>query len=146
MPNEPAWFYKLDELVYQGLRQGTAASLLALDYLRSRTADNFSFVTDREFWKPDSLKPDGEIDFACVTDGVLNIGEAKTEDRLGNTLSEEQAEVFKYKRIASGLAARKVVFATLAQRWNANTVERAKAGFAAIRDVDIEFLTASELF
>ncbi len=34
MPEEPAWFYKLDELVYQGYRQGMAVSLLALDHLR----------------------------------------------------------------------------------------------------------------
>jgi hypothetical protein len=34
VPDEPAWFYKLDELVYQGYRQGMVVSLLALNYLQ----------------------------------------------------------------------------------------------------------------
>ena len=33
MPDEPAWFYKLDELIYQGYRQGMAVPLLSLIHI-----------------------------------------------------------------------------------------------------------------
>jgi hypothetical protein len=113
MPDEPAWFYKLDELVYQGYQHGMLVSLLALDYLRSSATEGFSFTTDREFWKPVSSHPEAELDFFCVLNGVLTVGEAKRENELGQSVSEENAEINKYLRIAKGLSARQVVFATL---------------------------------
>ena len=146
MPEEPAWFYKLDEFVYQGYRQGMAVPLLALDYLKSETSDNFAFTTDCEFWKPAAPKPEAEIDFSCVMDGTLTIGEAKKDGSLGNSASEENAEITKYKRVASGLAARRVVFATLADDWNASTTERIITSFKDMRYVQVRFLTAKELF
>lgn len=145
MPDEPAWFYKLDELVYQGYRQGMAVTLLALDHLRSETSDNFSFTTDREFWKPAESKPDAEVDFSCVMDGVLTIGEAKREGCLGNSTSEENAEIAKYRRVAGRLAARRIVFATLADNWSVATVQRAMTGFNDMRHVQVRFLTAQQL-
>lgn len=145
MPDEPAWFYKLDELVYQGYRQGMAVPLLALDHLRSNTSENFSFTTDREFWKVNAAKPEAEVDFFCVTDGVLTIGEAKKENRLGKSPSEENAEISKYKRMAVGLAARRLVFATLAEAWNTTTVERVTSAFGDMRFVRVCFLTSQDL-
>lgn len=146
MPDEPAWFYKLDELVYQGYRQGMAVTLLALDYLRLRSSDNFSFSTDREFWKVGSSKADAEVDLFCVSDGVLMIGEAKKEGRLGDSTSEENAEIAKYKRIAAGLSARKLVLATFSDDWSANTRQRATAGFQDMPYVAVEFLARAQLF
>jgi hypothetical protein len=145
MPDEPAWYYKLDELVYQGYRQGMAVPLLALDHMRSTTSENFSFTTDREFWKPDAAKPEAEVDFFCVTDGVLTIGEAKKENRLAKSASEENAEISKYKHMAKGLAARRLVFATLAEAWNTNTVERVISAFIDLRYVQVCFLAAQDL-
>jgi hypothetical protein len=144
-PDEPAWFYKLDELVYQGYRQGMAVPLLALDHLRSNTSENFSFTTDREFWKSGAAKPEAEVDFFCVIDGVLTIGEAKKENRLGKSQSEENAEISKYKRMAAGLAVQRLVFATLADAWNTNTVERVSSAFKETRYVQVCFLSAREL-
>jgi hypothetical protein len=145
MPDEPAWFYKLDELVYQGYRQGMAVPLLALDHLRSKTSENFSFTTDREFWKPDAEKPEAEVDFFAVADGVLTIGEAKKENRLGKSASEENAQISKYRKMAKGLAARRLVFATLAEAWNVNTVERVNSAFKDMRYLQVCFLTAQDL-
>jgi hypothetical protein len=145
MPHQPAWFYKLDELVYQGYRQNMAVPLLALEYLRSKSSENFSFTTDREFWKRGGSKPDAEMDFFCVSDGVLIIGEAKKEDRLSGSPSDESREITKYKRVAAGLSARRLVLATFSNEWNPNTRERVIAAFKDMPGVSVTFLTSAEL-
>ena len=145
MPEEPAWFYKLDELVYQGYRQGMAVSLLALNYLQSVSSGNFSFATDREFWKPKAKSADAEVDLFCVSDGVLTIGEAKKESRLGKSGSEENLEIEKYKKLVAGLSARRLIFATLDENWKSGTINRVTAGFRDMSHIAIEFLTAQHL-
>jgi hypothetical protein len=145
-PDEPAWFYKLDELVYQGYRHGMAVSLLALNYLMAESSENFSFATDREFWKPDSQKAEAEADFFCVSDGVLTIGEAKKENRLGASTSEENAVVKKYKLLSEGLSVRRFVLATLSEDWNPATTERVLAAFKETPWVQVRFLAARQLF
>src|SRR5262249_34463005 len=123
MPDEPAWFYKLDELIYQGYRQGMAVSLLALHYLKSKTQDSFTFTTDREFWRPKASKAEVEADFFCAPDGVFTVGEAKTGSSLGEGHSEEAAKIRKYKRLVTGLSIRRLVFATMASDWRNDTVQ-----------------------
>jgi hypothetical protein len=124
IPNEPSWFYKLDELLYQGYRHGMAVSLLALDFLRQGSRESFTFTTDREFWKQGSTEPDVETDLFCVSDGVFMVGEAKKEDSLGATASEEMTKLGKYKNLAERLRVREVVFATLCDKWRPTTVQR----------------------
>jgi hypothetical protein len=141
MPDEPSWFYKLDELVYQGCAHDMAVPLLALNFLKLASSDNFSFVTDREFWKSGAEKADAEIDLCCVSDGVLTIGEAKKDDRLGKSAGEENAEIAKYKRIAAGLSARRLVLATYSEDWNTKTVERVISAFSDMPRVTVQFLT-----
>jgi hypothetical protein len=145
-PNEPAWFYKLDELVYQGYRHGMAVSLLALNYLMAESSENFSFATDREFWRPKAAKPDAEVDFFCVSDGVLTIGEAKKDNKLGASTSDENAEIKKYKRLAEGLSVRRLVLATSSETWNSNTTERVMSAFNEMPQVTVRFLAAAQLF
>ena len=145
MPDEPAWFYKLDELVYQGYRQGMAVPLLALNYLMTESSENFSFATDREFWKRGASKADAEADLFCVSDGILTIGEAKTEGRLGASTSEENAEINKYRRLAAGLSARRLVLATFSESWNLNTTERVMSAFNDMPQVTVRFLAAEQL-
>ncbi len=120
-------------------------SLLALDYLRSTTIDNFSFSTDREFWKIEVNKSEAEVDFFCVTDGILTMGEAKKEDRLAKSTTDENAQISKYRRVVERLAARQVVFATLANVWNATTSERIIAAFKDLPQVKVQFFTAEHL-
>jgi len=144
-PDEPAWFYKLDELVYQGYRQGMAVSLLALNYLMTESSENFSFATDREFWKREASKADAEADLFCVSDGVLTIGEAKKENRLGASTSEENAEINKYRQLAAGLSARRLVLATFSESWNVTTTQRVLSAFNDMHQVTVRFLTATQL-
>jgi hypothetical protein len=145
MPDEPSWFYKLDESVYQGYRHGMAVPLLALNHLRRTSTDNFSFVTDREFWKHGASKPDAEADLFCVSDGVLAVGEAKKGNSLGQSVSEENAEITKYKRIISGFSARQLILATFCESWSEDTVMRVMLAFKEMPFVSIRLLTAPEL-
>jgi hypothetical protein len=145
LPEEPAWFYKLDELVYQGYQHGMTASLLALDYLRRSSSETFSFSTDREFWRPRASKPDIEADFFCVLDGVFTVGEAKTDSSLGPSTSEENAKIRKYKRLVADLCVGQIVFATTNEEWSNHTVERVTSSFSAIPYVRIQFLSAADL-
>jgi hypothetical protein len=143
--DEPAWFYKLEELVYQGYRQGAAVSLLALKYLKAHSNESFTFSTDREFWKPGASKPDLEVDFFCVSDGVLTVGEAKTEDRLGPGASDENAKIKKYLHLARALSIRQLVLATMSSSWRNETISAVAAAFKGLPHVRVVFLDASTL-
>jgi hypothetical protein len=145
MPDEPAWFYKLDELIYQGYRQGFAVSLLALKYLKAESRESFTFTTDREFWRPQALKPEVEADFFCVPDGVLTVGEAKTENSLSDGKNDENAKINKYEQLVKHLSVRRLVFATLSESWRKETVEKVRSAFADLPYVDLVFLDSSHL-
>lgn len=54
-------------------------------------------------------------------DGVLTIGEAKKAAKLNNKRAEEIRTIEKYKDLATKLGARRIVFATLAEQWDAAT-------------------------
>jgi hypothetical protein len=143
--DEPAWFYKLDELVYQGYRQDMAVSLLALNYLKARSQESFTFTTDREFWKPAAIMPDVEADFFCAPDGILTVGEAKTDNSLGRGNAEEHAKIKKYRHLVRGLSIRQLVFATMSSDWRKETIEAVRVAFEDLPHVRIVFLANSEL-
>lgn len=145
MPDEPAWFYKLDELVYQGYRNSMAVSLLALEYLRHGSTESFTYTTDREFYKPDTPKPAAEVDFVCCTDGMLVIGEAKSDYVLGRSTADESAIASKYRVIADRLGARHVVYATIQEEWNKATLQRLNGVFGDSQRITVRFLTKKEL-
>ena len=145
MPDEPAWFYKLDELVYQGHRQGMAVSLLALNYLKGTAERSFTFTTEREFWKPGAEKPEVEVDFFCAPDGMLTVGEAKTENSLGDGVSDENAKIKKYKHLVTELSITQLTFATLRDCWRRETIDAVVRTFADLRHVRLVFLDRSNL-
>jgi hypothetical protein len=142
---EPGWFYKLDELVYQGYRQNMDVSLLALNYLKTQSQDSFTFTTDREFWRSGATKPDVEADLFCVPDGMLTVGEAKIDNSLADSAHDEREKINKYKRIASSLSARRLVFATLSDEWRPETVAAIQNSFRDLPYVQLTFLSAAQL-
>jgi hypothetical protein len=54
---------------------------------------------------------------------VLTIGEAKKEDRLGNSKREEIETLRRYNRLAEQIGAETLVFATFAESWSDKTQE-----------------------
>lgn len=143
--DEPSWFYKLDELIYQGYSNGMEVSLLALGHLKRQSRENFAFATDREFWKPGAGKPEAEADFFCVADGVLAVGEAKLEDCLGRNPGEERTKIKKYKEIALRLSVRQIVLATLSASWRPETIAAVASVFDKLPSLRILYLDSSHL-
>jgi hypothetical protein len=115
--NEPGWFYKLDEIVYQFLRHNGYVTCLALDCLRARSEESFLYTGDLELIKSgsDSRKPEFELDIAAIVDGDIVLGEAKKNNRL------DTKEIKKYLHIANKVGAKKLVFATFAASWSSET-------------------------
>jgi hypothetical protein len=119
--NEPGWFYKLDEIVYQFLIHNGYITALSLDYLRRRQEDSFLYTSDLELVRQGSQAPEIEADILCIQDGVITLGEAKKENRLGRNNSDEITTIRKYYQLAKQVGARALVFATFDESWSPQT-------------------------
>lgn len=144
-PREPAWFYKLDEIVFQGLRNDMIVPILALDFLRRKAKESFLFTHELEVLESGPQRRRSEIDICCIPDGVLTIGEAKKDNRLGATEREEVQAIAKYRDLAQKIGATQVIFATTAAAWSDATVENAKKTFENT-PIRLTLLAESELF
>jgi hypothetical protein len=140
--HEPGWFYKLDEIVYQFLRHNGYVTLLALDYLKRKANDSFLYTPDLELTKDGENDAFMELDILCLPDGAMSIGEAKKEDRLGNSKREEIETVRTYNRLAKQIGAESLVFATFAESWSDKTEAYITDN---VIDCNVILLTRSEL-
>jgi hypothetical protein len=144
-PNQPHLYYQLDELVYLGLEHNMQVPLLALDLLRRMSRDSFLHVHELEYRKKDVDKPPYEIDLNCVVDGLLTIGEAKKDNRLGKNDQEESEVISKYLDLGKKLAVQQIAFATASEQWHPSTVERIRNAFAD-RRFRLILLTRKDLY
>jgi hypothetical protein len=121
---EPGLYYKLDEIVYQFIQHNGYVATLALDHLRMKSENSFLFTSDLELIKSraNSTEKKKELDILCIQDGVLTLGEAKKENRLGNGASNEVHEIRKYFSLAQEIGAKVLVFATFSQSWSSETL------------------------
>jgi hypothetical protein len=143
-PNEPSWYYKLDEIVYQGYSHNMSVPALALYFLSQKKLESFLYSPELEFFDDNSDVPVAELDLFCIQDGILSIGEAKKEDRLGENASDDRRISGKYHEFAKKLCARKVIFATIAPQWSGRTVEQIRHTFLG-PEIGYELLTGAEL-
>ncbi len=132
-PSQPHLYYQLDELVYLGLEHNMQVPLLALDALQRISTDSFLYVHELGYRELDAETPPVEVDLNCVTDGLLTIGEAKKDNRLGKNDKEESETISKYLGLAKRLAAHQVVFATASEQWHPTTAERIQSAFKSER-------------
>ena len=141
-PGAPQIFYKLDEIVYQFLKGDGDVVALSLDYMAQTSKHPFDYSPEIKFGN-DSFK--GEIDICAVWDGVLTIGEAKKNGKLGSSDSDTQKTVQKYVRLAAMLNARRVLFCTTSPEWNSSTIETVERAFDG-KLAKPRFLVKTELF
>ena len=100
MPNEPSWFYKLDEMIYLMLKHNGHVPLLTLNKLRIGSKESFLFRPEVRLTRKGSSSMFLEIDICCVADGKLCIGEAKSNNSLeGNNLTPMQTAE-RYRAVA----------------------------------------------
>jgi hypothetical protein len=132
-PSQPQLYYQLDEIVHLGLEHNMQVPLLALDALQRMSSDSFLYVHELGYRELDAKTPPIEVDLNCVADGLLTIGEAKKDNRLGKNDKEESETISKYFDLAKRLAAHQVVFATASEQWHSTTIERIKSAFKSER-------------
>lgn len=144
-PSQPRLYYQLDELVYLGLEHNMQVPLLALDALQRASQDSFLFVHELAYSETEVDTPPREVDLNCIADGLLTIGEAKKDDRLGKNDKEESAAISKYLDLARRLAAHQIVFATASEQWHPTTTERLVKAFQDER-FGLILLTRKDLY
>lgn len=142
-PAAPQIFYKLDEIVYQFLKNDGDVVALSLDYMARKTRHPFNYSPEIEFRNADSALI-GEIDFCAVYDGELTIGEAKRRGELAASDRESQKVIEKYVYLANMLNARRVLFCTISGEWKNSTVEAVHRAFQG-RLAMPTFVAAEEL-
>jgi hypothetical protein len=142
-PNEPQWYYQLDEIVYQAYTNDVHVPVLALNALRLKAQGSFIYLPEAELWHRNKQdKPHMEIDMIFCSNGKLGIGEAKTCERLADTDKKERAALEKYRDVADRVGADTIVLATYSRDWRAATREKAEEILGPQR---VRFLVRSDL-
>lgn len=145
-PSEPAWYYKLDEMVYLMLEHNGHVPLLTLDKLRTESKESFLFRPELRLSKKGATATYLEIDLCCIIDGKLCIGEAKSKDSLeGDKLTPTQT-VERYRDLALAMGASIVVFSTSARDWNQASLEAIRIAFARHPHIEVRKWTSSTLY
>ena len=138
-PHEPAWFYKLDEIVYQALANNSIVPILALAALSRTAKESFLFCSELVIKPQFEKKHEMELDLCCIPDGRLCIGEAKSNGKVSSLCASQ------YKGMALKIGATRVVFATSEQKWPQGSENAIDATFADVPHIEITKLAAADL-
>ncbi|MBI4100704.1 hypothetical protein HY439_03125 [Candidatus Microgenomates bacterium] len=116
-PQEPSWYYKLDEVIREGFVQNMTVPLLTLYFLKRKSPESFLYVPELGLWKDNVEKnrPDLEIDINCIADGKIIVGEAKT-----NNISKEDINIYAAFVKLLKKYPDEVVFSTLNNDWSSD--------------------------
>ena len=130
-PEEPRWYYELNEVVYQGYLNNMHVPILTILAL-GREARNGTLYVPELVISRDG-RADQEIDTTLAVDGTVMISEATTADHLRGGAGEETAELRRLREVAELVDARWMVLSTFAEAWRDNTLARARAVFEKSR-------------
>jgi hypothetical protein len=145
-PNEPSWFYKLDEMIYLMLQNNGDVPLLTLNQLRSQSDNSFLYCPELRITPTGSTKMYLEIDVCCITNGRLCIGEAKSVDTLATKDLNAPQTAERYRDLALKLGAITVVFSTSKPQWNDTTRDAIRTTFKDYPHIRVRELTATNLY
>jgi hypothetical protein len=120
-PEEPSWFYKLDEIVYQMLSHNGEVTLLTLLTLRKQSRDSFLYSPELSIRLDSNPKAKMEIDICCIVDGKLIIGEAKSVGSLASNKGTAPQIIERYRKVADLISASGLIFSTTATEWDEGT-------------------------
>ncbi|MEU3374642.1 hypothetical protein ABZ734_29915, partial [Streptomyces sp. NPDC006660] len=129
---EPRWFYDLHPAVLELVLNDGDVPLLATRFLRSEYWARQALVCE-EFELLVDGSPCVEMDFALATAEGLLLGEAKSNDSLGESPRVRQREADKLLRGCALTRAVGLVLATAQEQWTETTVEAVKAAAAGRR-------------
>jgi hypothetical protein len=144
-PDEPSWFYKLDEIVYQALLNNSAVPILTLDALREKCKESFLFCPELRINVHGEKRNFMELDICCVPDGKLCIGEAKSNGTLAAKGVSASEAATKYRDLAVKLGATRVIFSTSSQAWDQASEIAIDSSFSSLPYILVSKLVASDL-
>ena len=112
-PQEPKWYYQLDEVVYQAIRNNVHLPILTLLLLSKEAKNSFYYVPEVLVKQsPQYKKQLAELDICCCLDGCVLVGEVKTASQLGDTESDERDALNKYQMFSDAIGAERVILIT----------------------------------
>lgn len=110
---ELPFYYKLNEMIYQGYKNNMIVPVLALNQLSKLAEKSFIFLPEIELRKigiEKQEKPEIEIDTVCIVDGEIYLGEAKVNSDvpekldLLNKITNDLGAYFVYSTLADNLS------------------------------------------
>jgi len=116
---EPNFYYELNEVVYQGTPGDVATIVLSLHSLKKETRHAFDFSPQLDVVSEKGLL--GDLDIAALADGRILVGEAKSNDRLGDDEKKEREVLNRLHSAGVALRADGIVLATASRRWRKKT-------------------------
>ena len=132
-PDEPEWFYALDEVAYQGLTSNVHVPVLALAEL-SRSTRSFLHMPEAVVHRPGH--DDMEVDIWAIVDGRIVIGEAKKSTQLEPSDRREKQRCAALRALVADLTADEFVMATASPAWSErskNNVDRTIGSVTGVR-------------
>ena len=144
-PDEPSWFYKLDEITYQALLNNGVVPILTLDALREKCKDSFLFCPELRINVQGEKKNFMELDICCIPDGELCIGEAKSNGTLATKGISASETATKYRDLAVKLGATRVIFSTSSPAWDVASETAMESTFAAFPHIQVSRFAAPDL-
>jgi hypothetical protein len=146
IPNEPLWFYKLDEMVYLMLKHNGHVPLLTLNKLRVSSKEGFLFCHELRILPKEGNDTFLEMDICCIANGKLCIGEAKSNgDLSGKHLTSIQTAE-RYRDLALKIGATMVMFSTAESGWNESSLQAIDEAFANHPHIDVKKWTSGILY
>lgn len=142
-PNEPSWYYDLNEVVYQFYSHNGLVPMLSLLALSKRGKESLLYIPETRL-DGGAIGSGKEIDFTVSIDGDLCLGEATVSSALGQTATEETKRLADLRKLCEAMGANAVVLSTLSGAWSEQTTARAGSEFASSR-VQVIFLTKADL-
>jgi hypothetical protein len=144
-PEEPQWYYNLDEIFYQGYRHNMSVPILTLDYLRRTSKTSFMYSPELDVRKDrTSQKPDLEIDFCAYVDGRIILGQATAKDILDVSAGKEESRLRDNKQVAEAIRADTFLLSTMKENGSPRTIKSAQRLFEG-STVKLDFVTQCEL-
>jgi len=123
-PKEPKWYYKLDEVFYQGLDNNMYVTVLTLNKLQKNCKRSFIYLPEIELsYIENGDKKKKEIDICCICDGDIVIGECKKNNKIENTRKKEIDILKTIADIFLKLKANKCIFSTYSNNWREETAK-----------------------
>lgn len=120
-PDEPRWYYKLNEVIREGFRQHMDVPLMTLYFLKRNSKESFMYVPELCLWEDEfnDGNCDIEIDINCIVDGRMVIGEAKSNKLKIADINDYSKFISKLKKYPD-----QIVFSTMQNNWSTEIVSK----------------------